>query len=383
MITVGNNAISSNHTKVTFLNVPKYVPDEELVHFCSTFGDVTNPTVYYGKYQGGKFNGLRNGTRWIEAEIYPSRREINFIWLEGPCASHLSSRITVTYGAGRERQCGHCLKTSKDGCLGSGKAKICREKKGERASADVYMKNLEELYGYKTLKSTYKESLSDENGSKNEEEEISDDHSTSNVKNTSENKSETPEVTKMKRDIITLKAEMKARKDKIEQNDEKIDGIRKNIMKHLQESLSDPLFETNSMSLLVTQLSLTLTDDEYEVGECGVARLKSETVFKELSLNYENNEEAEVAKANFVAFGKAVESRLHVKMSSSVDRRLSIGSRTSSPKRKSSDGGKSGNENKRLASRLPAPPPAGKGKSSPRIKDVKMTLQQFHTKNAE
>ena len=238
------------------------------------------------------------------------------------------------------------MKTSKDGCLGFGKAKICREKKGERASADVYMKNLEELYGYKTLKSTYKESLSDENGSKNEEEEISDDHSTSNVKNTSENKSETPEVTKMKRDIITLKAEMKARKDKIEQNDEKIDGIRKNIMKHLQESLSDPLFETNSMSLLVTQLSLTLTDDEYEVGECGVARLKSETVFKELSLNYENNEEAEVAKANFVAFGKAVESRLHVKMSSSVDRRLSIGNRTSSPKRKSSDGGKSGNENK-------------------------------------
>ena len=132
------------------------------------------------------------------------------------------------------------------------------------------MKNLEESYGYKTLKSTYEESLSDENGSENEEE-ISDDHSTSTVKNTSENSSETPEVTKMKRDIITLKAEMKARKDKIEQNDEKIDSIRKNIMKHLQESLSDPLFETNSMSLLVTQLSLTLTDEEYEVGDCGVA----------------------------------------------------------------------------------------------------------------
>ena len=49
MITVGNNTFSSSHTKVTFLNVPKYVPDEELVHFCSTFGDVINPTVYYGK----------------------------------------------------------------------------------------------------------------------------------------------------------------------------------------------------------------------------------------------------------------------------------------------------------------------------------------------
>ena len=114
-----------------------------------------------------------------------------------------------------------------------------------------------------------------------------------------------------------------------------------------------------------------------------MARLKSETVFKELSLNYENNEEAEVAKVNFVAFGKAVESRLHVKMSTSVDRRLSIGGRTSSPKRKNSDDGKSGNENKKMASRIPAPPPAGKGKSSPKIKDKTMTLQQFHTKNAE
>ena len=130
-------------------------------------------------------------------------------------------------------------------------------------------------------------------------------------------------------------------------------------------------------------MSLTLTDDEYEVGECGVARLKSETVFKELSLNYENNEEAEVAKVNFVAFGKAVESRLHVRMSTFVDRRLSIGGRTSSPKRKNSDDGKSGNEKKKVTSRIPAPPPAGKGKSSPRIKDKTMTLQQFHTKNAE
>ena len=188
----------------------------------------------------------------------------------------------------------------------------------------------------------------------------------------------------MKRDIITLQAEMKARKDKIDQNDEKMKDLRKNIMKHLQQSLSDPLFETSSMSLLVTQLSLTLTDDEFEIGECGVARLKSETVFKELSLNYENNEEAEVARVNFIAFGKAVESRLHIKMSSSVNRRLSIGSRTSSPKRKSSDDSKSGNENKKLASnRLPVPPPAGKGKSSPKMKDKRMTLQQFHIKNSE
>ena len=135
--------------------------------------------------------------------------------------------------AGRERQCGHCLKTSQDGCLGFGKAKICREEKGERASADVYMKNLEESHGYKTLKSTYLESLSDVNGDTNKEEENEND-STSISKNTSENSPTEPqEINKMKRDIITLQAEMKARKDKIDQNDEKMKDLRKNIMKYL------------------------------------------------------------------------------------------------------------------------------------------------------
>ena len=100
---------------------------------------------------------------------------------------------------------------------------------------------------------------------------------------------------------------MKARSDKIEKNDVKMKDIRTNIIEHLRQSLSDPLFEKNSMSLLVTQLSMTLTEDEYDIGECGLARLKSETIFKGLSLNYNSNEEADVAKTNFVAFGKAVE----------------------------------------------------------------------------
>ena len=70
---------------------------------------------------------------------------------------------------------------------------------------------------------------------------------------------------------------------------------------------------------------------------------------------------------------------------SSGDRRLSISGRTASPKRKSSDDdGNSGNKNKKqVSSRLPAPPPVGKGRSSPKIKDKRMTLQQFHTKNTE
>ena len=384
MITVGNNGYTNNHTKVTFLNVPKYVPDEELVHFCSTLGEVKDPTVYYGKHQGGRLNGLKNGTRWIEAEISPSRRIINFIWLEGPRDWDSSSRITITYGSGRERQCGHCLRTGQDGCPGQGKGKICREKNGVRASADDYMKTLEEHHGYKTLKATYIESLVDDESVRENAKEPNYEQSAPIVeKEKIVDESETKEINKLRRDIVTLQAEMKARSDKIEHNESKMKTIRSNIMRHLQQSLSDPLFESSSMSLLVMQLSSSLSEDEYEIGECGVARLKSEVVFKELGLNYETKEEEQVAKANFVAFGKAVESQLHVKISSSVEKRLSISGRTASPKRKNSDEGKIGNDSKRPSSRLPAPSQIGKGRASPRIKEQKMTLQQFHTSNTE
>ena len=78
--------------------------------------------------------------------------------------------------------------------------------------------------------------------------------------NKSVDMSESHEISKLKRDVITLKAEMKARSDKIEKNDEKMKDIRTNIIRNLQQSLSDPLFETSSMALLVTQLSMTLTN---------------------------------------------------------------------------------------------------------------------------
>ena len=75
--------------------------------------------------------------------------------------------------------------------------------------------------------------------------------------------SETKEINKLRRDIVTLQAEMKARSDIIEHNDVRMKILKSNIMKHLQQSLSDPLFESSSMSLLVMQLSRALSEDEY------------------------------------------------------------------------------------------------------------------------
>ena len=85
------------------------------------------------------------------------------------------------------------------------------------------MKKLEENHGYKTLKSSYIESLSNEK-SVNETGDkltVSTDVNTVDESEKGEIDIETQEISKLKRDIITLKAEMKARSDKIEKNDEK------------------------------------------------------------------------------------------------------------------------------------------------------------------
>ena len=66
--------------------------------------------------------------------------------------------------------------------------------------------------------------------------------------------SETKEINKLRRDIVTLQAEMKARSDIIEHNDVRMKILKSNIMKHLQQSLSDPLVACLSWSCSSAEL---------------------------------------------------------------------------------------------------------------------------------
>ena len=79
MISIGNNLNLKRQTKVTFLNVSRDIPDEELIHFCNHFGKVKDETVYYGKHHGGKFNGLYNGSRWVDMEVDATKTLINYV----------------------------------------------------------------------------------------------------------------------------------------------------------------------------------------------------------------------------------------------------------------------------------------------------------------
>ena len=364
MISIGNNIDLKRQTKVTFLNVPRDIPDEELIHFCNHFGQVKDETVYYGKHHGGKFNGLYSGSRWVDMEVDVTKTLINYVWWEGPLPESGTSRITVTYGAGKGNQCGHCLQTSRQGCPGGGKAKICREKHGVRLTVLEYMKILETNYGYKTLKNQYYDS-------KNEKEQdvISDNaEQESQSINNKQVVNLTEENAELKKSVDDLKKSLSNQILSAEKYENKMKVLRTSILKHLEQSIPDPFFESSNMSLLVTQLSFTLKETDYDVKGDSRLKLKQDVVFKEFVAPSGDSIDSVTVKSNFAAFIKAVESRVHIRTNTDGECRLSIGG-----KRKLSD--EKLNDTKK--STPPSKLPTGRNRSVKKSQ----SLQEFHANN--
>ena len=372
IVTVGSNSSARMLTKITFRNVPRSVPDEELINFCFSFGQPEETrTVYYGKYLSGKFEGLYNGTRWLNMEL-KRRVPINFIWLEGP-EDIESTRITVTLGAGGETQCGHCLRTGNEGCPGSGKAKVCRAKMEKRAEIGVYMKGLEEKFQYKTLKAKYFDSLKVEKETEqagDEEEEIAEDDS-------SDRQLEEESLDKHDQEVLSkeneqLKKEVQSLNEQVARHEKReitLNSLRKTILKNLEESLAEPLFAESNMSMLVSQFSLSLKDDEYSLNDKGLITLNDTIIFKGMKLESKDEKEQEIIRSNFAAFKKAVVQHTLVKVSSNGERRLSIGHRTASPKRARNPSNENdGNEAKKTQEtpKKSGIPPPKKNKTSSR-----------------
>ena len=375
MVSIGNNFDLKRQTKVSFLNVPRDIPDEEIIHFCKHFGKVKDNTVYYGKHHGGKLNGLYNGSRWVEMEIDTRKNLVNYVWWEGPLPDSEKCRITITYGAGKGHQCGHCLKTSQQGCQGGGKAKICREKEGVRANLIDYMKVLEDLYGYKTLKKKYLDSKTNDEKEKDNTSEVADNENqpiSSESRSNSDNEvvTLTEKNVELQKSVDDLKKSLSNQILNAEKYENKMKVLRTSILKHLEQSIPDPFFESSNMSLLVTQLSFTLKETDYEVEGDGKLKLRQDAVFKEFVTPSGESIDSDTVKANIAAFIKAVESRVHVRTNPDGERRLSIGGKE---KRKLSD--EKINDTKKMTP--PSKLPTGKirgGKKS-------LSLQEFHAKN--
>ena len=67
------------------------------------------------------------------------------------------------------------------------------------------------------------------------------------------------------------------------------------------------------MSLLVTQLSFTLKETDYEVKEDGHFKLNQDEFFKEFITPCGDSIDSDTVKSNIAASIKAVESRVHIR----------------------------------------------------------------------
>ena len=163
---VNISVVTKVATKVTFKNVPISVPDEEILHLCSQYGDVKDDRVrreviHFG---GARKLKIMSSTRWVEMTMKPGKAFRNFYWLAGPQPGDVARRITVLH-AGQPKQCSWCLKypnpssspsPTADFCLTGGNGKLCEDSKIPRSKLSEYTATLKGE-GYMSLKDQYLE----------------------------------------------------------------------------------------------------------------------------------------------------------------------------------------------------------------------------------
>ena len=150
-----------NVTKVTFKNVPMYVPDEEILHLCGIYGTVVDDKVHWEQQRittSKKRGVLVSPTRFVHMHFNNGAAFNNFYWMEGPMAGDPGRRITVLH-QGQSQQCYHCLHTAATGCKGAGNGRLCSKTGMERAKMSTYMQAIKTSTGYEPLKVKYMRQL--------------------------------------------------------------------------------------------------------------------------------------------------------------------------------------------------------------------------------
>ena len=106
-------------TKITFKNVPIYVPNSELIHLVKTYGKMDKEEIHHEKMHiktdGGKIFTSPSTTRHAFATILANKHMRRFSLME----ENVGKRIVVEHPV-QERQCSSCLDWAKD-CPGIGR----------------------------------------------------------------------------------------------------------------------------------------------------------------------------------------------------------------------------------------------------------------------
>ena len=145
-------------TRILFRGVPLNVPDEELINLSLCYGQPVGG-VRREKLTNMKDKGKIGANRTLDVILNQGAAFENYFWMEGPLPSDQGRRITVTH-QNQPQQCSNCFMYSKvkygrELCPGNGNGRACKALGTERAKMGPYMRELEKVVGYKSIKAKF------------------------------------------------------------------------------------------------------------------------------------------------------------------------------------------------------------------------------------
>ena len=120
--------------RVSVIGLDFNTPDTFVFDYLSKFGNVTNKTVVYSKFEIGPFKGKFNGERKYEVDFSKASRHMGtYHIIDG-------SKVRIFY-RGNKKTCGRCHKTAEE-CPGKSIARDCDSNGGDRTHLSDHMKKL-------------------------------------------------------------------------------------------------------------------------------------------------------------------------------------------------------------------------------------------------
>ena len=149
MITI--RKINSRTKRVSFLNVPHFICEQEVFHLLAFFGKVHEKKIIKDLHKDGLLKGFPNRNQHVKVELDEGASIPSYFWFEGP--SHEMEhplRIQIKH-QGQINQCYNCLNVG-DECMGGGNGKLCRSRGGDKTHLEDYNNKLFSEIGYQSLK---------------------------------------------------------------------------------------------------------------------------------------------------------------------------------------------------------------------------------------
>ena len=311
----------NNLTKVTMMNVPFNVPDEEIFHLFKVYGEPVMNRVHY-EHPTRNSRGVPGSTRYVEMKMNPGMQFENFYWVEGPLSDDQGCRITVLH-AGQVQQCSHCLRRAPS-CPGGGNGKACESQKTERGKLADYMRYLKEKFNYTSLKMMYMQEQFPALGASSpgnggfgniiEQEVVEEDQDQANICTISD-------LNALREELTHTKAKLKVEKNLAWKASKKLEHVEKVAAQRIVETLPGENFEedTNHLTML---LATVLKHDDFEYNEStDKVEPKSADFMKLIEENCQNIPDKEAKLSS-------VRNKVLEKMKRTVrrERRLSTGS---------------------------------------------------------